>query len=141
MDNPQHDYTPHAKTHTPIHIAGTVALAFLAIFLLVETIRVTENIVRPTGKATNTIVVSGTGKATAVPDVATIRYTVKQTAATVSSAQIKTTKMENAALAVLKKQNIPNKDVNTAGYLINPHYVYKTCLPNVICQRDRKSVV
>lgn len=139
MNGSQNDNISRAKKHTPIHIAGTVALAFLAVFLLVETIQVVESMVRPTGKATNTIVVSGTGKATATPNVATIRYTVKQTATTVFDAQAKTTKIEDTALAVLKKQGISDKDVRTAGYSINPHYVYKVCLPNVICQRTKVS--
>ncbi len=79
--------------------------------------------------ATNTISVTGTGDAYAVPDVATFSFGVSQTSKTVSDAQAKATEKINAALKAVRDGGVEDKDIQTTNYSINPHYDYQ----NAIC--------
>ncbi|HQU07530.1 MAG: hypothetical protein B7X04_00155 [Parcubacteria group bacterium 21-54-25] len=114
-----------------LRIAGVVALALLSLFLLVETVAVIDSLGRPSNAAADTITVSGEGKAAAAPDTATISYTVTKTAPQVSEAMAAATKVENTALAFLTQQGVADKNVQTAGYSINPHYEYRPCVSGV----------
>ena len=64
-----------------LRIAVVGVLAILALFLLVLTINGAQNFGRPATPPTNTITVSGEGKATAVPNIADITFSVTETAA------------------------------------------------------------
>ena len=121
-----------------VRIAGVVALAFLSLFLLAQTILATENFGRPTNPATDTITVQGNGQATLPPDVAQISFTVQNTAAAVADAQTATTKQANAALAFVKSQGVADKDVTTTSYNISPQYSYLSCPPGVFCPSSSK---
>ena len=79
--------------------------------------------------ATNTITVSGSGDAYAIPDVATFSFSVSQTSKTVSDAQAKATDQINAALKAVRDGGVADKDIQTTAYSINPHYDYQ----NSIC--------
>ncbi|MDD5165155.1 MAG: SIMPL domain-containing protein [Candidatus Pacebacteria bacterium] len=79
--------------------------------------------------ATNTISVTGSGDAYAVPDVATFSFSVSQTSKTVSEAQSKATEKINAALKAVRDGGVADKDIQTTNYSINPHYEYQ----NAIC--------
>ena len=115
-----------------IAIIGT--LAILALFLFVETASVAENLGRPVNAATNTITVTGDGKASMAPDIAHITFTVEHTAATVKEAQDATTKQANAALDYAKGQHIATKDIRTLSYNISPQYSYpQPCTGGRLC--------
>jgi uncharacterized protein YggE len=101
----------------PIKWAGVAVLALLALFLLAETVNAFNDTSHT--QATNTITVSGTGHASAAPDIAHIDFTVQNEAATVAAAQEATTKQANAAIAYVKGQGIADKDVRTTSYNIN----------------------
>lgn len=75
--------------------------------------------------ATNTISVSGEGEVMAVPDIATISFTVQEEAKTVSSAQDKATAKTKTVLAELKKVGIADKDIKTQNYSSNPKYEWQ----------------
>jgi hypothetical protein len=77
----------------------------------------------------NTITISGTGDAYAVPDVATFTFTVSDTEKTVATAQTKATTEANSALAVVHAVGVADKDIQTQDYSINPQYQYQ----NAIC--------
>jgi len=77
----------------------------------------------------NTINVTGSGDAFAIPDVATFSFTVTDTEKTVADAQTKVTTEANSALALVHAAGVADKDVQTEGYSINPHYVYQ----NAVC--------
>jgi uncharacterized protein YggE len=79
--------------------------------------------------AANTISVSGTGNAYAVPDVATFSFSVSQTSKTVTDAQAKATDKINAALKTVRDAGVADKDIQTTNYSINPHYEYQ----NAVC--------
>jgi uncharacterized protein YggE len=68
--------------------------------------------------------VTGKGETFAIPDTATFSFSVNGHAATVQDAQKQATDTMNKALAYLKTANIPEKDVKTTDYSINPHYEY-----------------
>lgn len=77
---------------------------------------------------TNTISVSGTGDALALPDVAAFSFTVTENAKTVAEAQSKATDKINNALKALKNTGVSDKDVKTTSYNINPRYEYQDVL-------------
>lgn len=75
-------------------------------------------------KVPNTITVSGTGEAVAIPDVATFSFSVTQKAKTVVEAQTGATKKINDALKAVRDAGVADKDIQTTSYNINPHYEY-----------------
>jgi uncharacterized protein YggE len=74
--------------------------------------------------ATNTVAVSGTGEAFAVPDIAAINFTVSNDAKTMEGAQ--------KALAYLKTQGIDDKDIKTEDFSANPKYEWQAT-PAIAC--------
>lgn len=71
------------------------------------------------------IVVTGTGEAVAIPDLATITFSVTEEGKTPKDAQGKVTERMNKALAYLKTQGIAEKDIKTVGYYSNPKYEWQ----------------
>ena len=116
---------------------GSFVGVLLAIFLAVLSIKAFKEIgyVGANPAQTNQISVDGTGDAVAVPDIATLSFSVTETAKTVSAAQAQATAKSNAALNVVKSAGIADKDIQTQSYNINPHYDYQSsiCTANGIC--------
>ena len=77
-----------------------------------------------TSPSTNTISVSGHGESFAVPNIATVSFSVEKTAKTVALAQSQATTAMNEALASLKKLGIAEKDIQTTSYDVYPKYDY-----------------
>jgi uncharacterized protein YggE len=77
--------------------------------------------------AVNTISVSGMGKVSASPDIATVSFTVSQNGDTASQAQDAATKKSNVALGVVKDLGVAEKDVKTTSYNLSPRYNYTPC--------------
>ncbi len=125
------DFWSTSAGNGPVRIAITSVLAILVLFLLVETVNVVQNFGQSTTAPQSTITVSGSGKVTAIPDTAMINYRVTNTALKVSAAQEETTRVGDAALAVLKKQGVADTDIKTTSYSINPHYEYRPCVAGV----------
>lgn len=115
----------------PIRVALTSALALLALFLLVETGSVIQNFGQSVNVSPHTIVVSGEGKVSAIPDTAVINYRITNTAPKVSTAQEETTKTGNITLAILAKEGIEKSNIKTTSYSINPRYEYRPCVSGV----------
>ena len=80
----------------------------------------------------NTIDVTGTGNAYAVPNVATESFTVEDQETTVAAAQDVVNKKVAAALSFLKTSGIADKDVTTTGYSAYPDYT-APCSGTVAC--------
>ncbi|MDD5431102.1 MAG: SIMPL domain-containing protein [Candidatus Pacebacteria bacterium] len=71
-----------------------------------------------------TIVVSGEGKVTAIPDIATISFSVVSRGATPAAiASANNTKI-NAAIEYVKSQGMEDKDIKTTNYDLSPVYEY-----------------
>lgn len=106
----------------------TVFTVILIVFLGVHTIKSfggrSEHKSNPFGVVQNTITVSGKGEILAIPDIATITFSVVEQAMTVSEAQDKATAKMNKALDTLKGLGVEEKDVKTTDYSAYPRYEY-----------------
>lgn len=125
-----------------IIIITSIVLIVLAIFIAAQTVTTLRSIFMPTSAPANTITVSGKGTATSTPDTITLSYGMSAIAATASTAQAKTTKIGNEALAFIKKNGIADADIKTTSYNITPNYVRKACGnigANSTCTRQKLS--
>jgi len=75
--------------------------------------------------ARNTINVQGEGEVSAVPDIATFSFSVKEESLTVSEAQTVVTKKMNNVLDFLKQSEVDEKNIKTTGYNIYPRYEWQ----------------
>lgn len=99
---------------------GLIAfLVGVGISFLVETVRVQSN------KPENTISFSGHGEISAVPDIASVSFTIRKEAKTVKEAQDKVAEVEKKVLDFLKENKIEEKDIKTNSASFNPKYEYK----------------
>jgi len=78
-----------------------------------------------------TISFSGHGEVTAVPDIATVYFTISKDAKTVKSAQENVATIEQQALTILKAKNVAEKDIKTADASFYPRYEYKRICPTL----------
>ena len=111
-----------------------VATAFVVVLIfaaVIAAIKVAGSIPYTNGNNPNqnTITVSGTGKAYAIPNVATFSFTISDTEKTVADAQTKATTAEKSALAVVRAAGVADKDIQTQYYSISPQYEYR----NAVC--------
>ena len=97
-------------------------LIFATIFMAATAVNALINFDSISGQPTNVITVSGEGKVSAVPNLATISFTVSENATTASAAQDAVTKKSNTAIAVLKDLGIEEKDIKTSSYNVYPRY-------------------
>jgi uncharacterized protein len=77
----------------------------------------------------NTITVSGTGEAVAIPDIATFSFSVTKEAKTSAEAQKLATDISNKILDAVKKDGVAEKDIKTTNYSLYPKYDY----PQIVC--------
>lgn len=112
--------------HRQIKNAILLVLVVLAAFIFVKTIAEIKayNFIGGGVSSSNTITISGTGEAFAVPDIATFSFSVVEEDSTVVKAQDTATKKMNIALALLREAGIEDKDIKTTGYNIYPQYDY-----------------
>jgi uncharacterized protein YggE len=77
----------------------------------------------------NFITVSGHGEVTAVPDIASVSFTISKEAKTLKEAQSKMADTEKKALDFLKTSRIEDKDIRTSNISSYPKYDYvrNTC--------------
>ena len=78
-----------------------------------------------------TISFSGHGEVTAVPDIATVYFTISKDAKTAKDAQDSVAVIEKKALDVLKAKGVEDKDIKTADASVYPKYEYRqaVCSP------------
>lgn len=119
MDNPMNE-----TLWTSMRIQKLVALFLIvaSIFVALLAVSTAANFWSVGTPATNVISVSGEGKATAIPDIATISFTVMSDGTNASQAQTDATKKNNIALALLKEKGVEDKDVKTTSYSVQPKY-------------------
>lgn len=84
----------------------------------------------------NTITVQAEGEVFAKPDIATFSFSITEEGATVADAQKKSTQKTNAAIALIKKGGVDEKDIKTLAYNINPKYEYYQTEIMMPCSRD-----
>lgn len=110
-----------------VRYAAAAALAVLALFLLALAVNAWSNIGRTGIYPTSTITVEGTGTGTAIPNLATVSFSVTEEGATVADAQGKATEKTDAALAAVEGLGIEEKDVKTLSYNVYPKYENTYC--------------
>ena len=101
-----------------------ISLMFLSVFLLVKVIgdfKRLPNVGREVYPQ-STIMVSGSGEAYAIPDIATFNFTVTEVGGTVKQAQEKADAKINKALSAVRESGIEDKDIKTTGYNVYPKY-------------------
>lgn len=81
-----------------------------------------QNLLEPRPPVGSMISVEGTGKVTAIPDVARITFAVFEEGTTASEAQEKASQKSNTALALLEGFGIDEKDIKTISYSVSPKY-------------------
>ncbi len=104
-------------------IAGGVALICTAFASFAFGLASMDSLKHPTGQAA-TISVSGEGEITAIPDIATIIFTVRESAKTVPEAQKLAEVKVIKAIAAVSALGVDKKDQKTLSYTVNPKYEY-----------------
>jgi uncharacterized protein YggE len=74
----------------------------------------------------NTISVSGMGKVSAVPDLATVSIGVQSQAASATDVKNQNNDKVNKVIAFIKSQGLDDKDIKTSDYSLQPQYQYST---------------
>lgn len=98
-------------------------LLVAALFVGVRAIDAFTDLFEPRPPMGNVISVEGRGEVVAVPDLATVTYTVMEEAQTVAAAQEGATERANVALALLKDDlGIAEEDIRTTYYNVSPRY-------------------
>ena len=115
-------------------VAATIFVAFLAVQAAMDWWDSEPSI-------GNVITVDGEGKATAIPDIATISFTVTGEGKNASAAQEEATKKINVAVALLKNKAIEDKDIKTTSYNVSPKYIYPQPCYNGPCVYDEQRVI
>jgi len=115
-----------------------VLMSIFVIALIFYTLKATSFV--GSAPVTNTISVSGHGEAFAVPNIATVSFSVEKTAKTVAEAQTQVTKIMNDVLDTLKTSGIADKDIKTTSYDVNPKYDYQgsVCSSSGICPPSKQ---
>lgn len=121
---------------------------FAGYFLIMATVFVTllaigelRGLFQPRPSAGNIITVDGEGKVTAIPDVATISFTVTQDGVNGSAAQDGAAKKMNVALALVKQAGVADKDIKTTSYSLTPKYAYQPPCYGGYCPQTESRVI
>ena len=102
---------------------------FLAVFLIVCAVWTVAS-VKPLVQYGNsltparTISVSAEGKVTAIPDIASVSFSVISEGKSPEDITTANTQKMNAAIDFVKKEGIEDKDIKTTGYTLSPKYEY-----------------
>lgn len=104
---------------------GIIFGAILSVFFLFKTVNeIKAGTIIGRTNVSNTISVTGKGEVVAIPDIATVSFSVTESAKTVAEAQRLATEKTNKAIALLKGKEIAEKDIATENYSFYPKYEY-----------------
>lgn len=103
---------------------SVAVVAMLFLFLGAATINQLSKADSSDINSRNTITVSGSGEAVAVPDIATLSFSVTKEAKTSTEAQKLATEISNKILEVVKTAGVNEKDIKTTNYSLYPKYDY-----------------
>jgi uncharacterized protein YggE len=102
-------------------MTGALALVAISFAALASGMGDFNTIKHPNGQIAS-ITVSGEGEVTALPDIATVTLTVRESAKTVPEAQKLVEAKVKAALKDIATLGVDKKDTKTTSYTINPKY-------------------
>ncbi len=102
-------------------IAGTLALVCISYAALGVGMSNFDAAKHPNGQVAS-ISISGDGEVTAVPDIATVTFTVRESAKTVPEAQKLAEAKITKGLSSLETLGVDKKDTKTLSYVVSPKY-------------------
>lgn len=105
-------------------IAGTAALVSVSFAALAFGMSSLDQVKHPNGQVAS-ISVTGDGEVTAIPDIATVTFTVRESAKTVPEAQKLAEAKIAKGLKELEALSVDKKDIKTLSYSVNPKYEQK----------------
>lgn len=101
--------------------AGTLALVCISFASIAFGLSNLDAVKHPNGQVAS-ITVTGEGEVTALPDIATVSFSVRESAKTVPEAQKLAEAKISAGLKALSALGVQEKDTKTASYTVNPKY-------------------
>jgi hypothetical protein len=104
-----------------VWVSGIVALLGVAFVSFAMGLVNLDLLKHPNGQVA-TITVTGEGEVTAVPDIATVIATIRETAKTVPEAQKAVEAKVSQALSQMESFGVDKKDIKTISYTVNPKY-------------------
>ncbi|MBP6888398.1 MAG: SIMPL domain-containing protein [Candidatus Pacebacteria bacterium] len=104
-----------------VWMSGTLALLSIAFGSFAFGLESLSAVKHPNGQVAS-ITVSGDGEVTAKPDIATVAFTVRESAKTVPEAQKAAEAKIASALKELGALKVEEKDIKTTSYTVNPKY-------------------
>ncbi len=108
------------------NFAGTIVLFFIALFAYTRLAGpIPFSINSTTTTTADAFTVTGEGKVSAAPDIATVHAGVQAQGATVKLAQDQLNKAINAVSAAVKSAGVTARDIQTSGYNVNPNYDFR----------------
>ncbi|MBU1146289.1 SIMPL domain-containing protein [Patescibacteria group bacterium] len=120
MENPM----PQLKNNRALKIFTALVMLGLFVFLgtlVANNLKSYQYIGKPTAER-DTIAISGEGKVTGIPDIATVSVGLQTEKADVKSAQTENTNKMNRLIANLKNLGVDSQDIQTSYYNIYPQY-------------------
>jgi uncharacterized protein YggE len=105
-------------------MAATLAMTCVAFGAITFGFSNMDSIKHPNGQVAS-ISVNGEGEVTVKPDIATVSFTIRESAKTVPEAQKLAEEKIAAALKELKDLGVEEKDMKTLSYSVNPKYEYQ----------------
>ncbi len=119
-----------------VRIAALAVLTVLALFLLAKVVQEVRAFGSPV--MSNQITIEAEGKATAIPNIATVSFFVSEERGTVAEAQKLVTEKMNKALKAVNDLGVEEKDVQTTNYQIYAQYEYDPCYPGSYCTNNSR---
>ena len=111
------------KNLNNLYISGTILVAIMCIVGLLYSYNLYQQNKFIGSASGNTINISGTGKVSAKPDIATISLTIREGGKDLKEAQDKASVKSDTLLKSLKA-TLDEKDIKTNNYSSNPTYIY-----------------
>ena len=117
---------PSWKNNKLFTVLAVLVMAGIFVFLgtLVANNLKSYNYIGKPSAERDTIAISGEGKVTGIPDIATINVGLTTEKSDVQSAQAENTKKMNQLIANLKNLGVASVDIQTSDYNIYPQYDY-----------------
>src|SRR3989344_1037245 len=125
-----------------VFILALLACIYVAVKIISEI--KSYNFIGGGAPATNIISFDGKGEVFAVPDLATISFTIRDTQKEMKDAQDKVTAKESAVLSFLSSSGIDKEDIKTENYSSYPKYDYGTPCYGYIgipCRQEEAKIV
>ncbi|OGI73064.1 hypothetical protein A3D42_01935 [Candidatus Nomurabacteria bacterium RIFCSPHIGHO2_02_FULL_41_18] len=105
--------------------AGLVFVVILSAYFTVKALAEIKSYGRTSSLEISTITLSGHGEVIAVPDIATISFTISKVAKTAKEAQEAVAQVEQKALEFLRGNGVEDKDIKTENASVYPKYEWK----------------